>query len=871
MSKITHNLPEQPYESFFGRSDSIKAIDERLLQGGTFIASIDGVGGIGKTALAYHFCQEKLVNNPKSRFDYLIWISSKTTRFNPFDNTISPIENNFKGIETLFDTILSVSGFKDLISAEDSKKRREECEYILKTVPVFLVLDNLENVDDEQFLSYINREFNHFAAKNRDLKVLTTSRKRAQILDNPIEIRGLETKDALGMLNFYAKKFNIADIKNKTEHENTLLVEKVDKIPLGIEFITGQMKRGKTRGDIYKELAGYPALDKSDKNEAGDRERDATLSKIIRFSFQDMYENLDEMHQEIFVTVAILQRNDITNISLEVLLMITSLVPDELERILDTLIENQLLSKGIGNTYQISQMAINFARQNYLIFAENEDEIVGKFRRLEDHGLRDIRQEQVEIYVKTTQSYLENNDYEAAKDNLRRGIEIYPTSYRLYHELGNIHKSKKEYDDARIHFDSAVKLASNNVTVWTDYITMMYKRRKHNLALSLADRALECTSQDVVILTLKLNILKFRVLNEDVDTSGLRQIRELVSNKLDIYRSEKRKSDVLELLYWQEDLEYGLVKSETFCEYISVVDKLIIEEKEDDPLIEVLEKAEEVLKVLYDNDCLQAAERFKREADRLKNIRRYSLSDRVKDMNRLYNNKKDYDAAKNQAQIVLSLANQDPKDPDKIVNALRVLLGCYNRENDYQEIITLFDRHEDFGSRDNNCKELYDKAKRTQIYEEKNKMIEEIKKYLEEGEREMRTMVMSSLKDDEQYLLKLLRERDKEDLYDKWQKKKKKEAKIKLGLISYSSFRELVKIFIWCEENIKNMAASNSEKIGNTHRQIISVLEIGDLIQERNETYHLRLLEREKEDLENIRTYTRTLTKEVSQLKELVS
>ena len=78
-----------------------------------------------------------------------------------------------------------------------------------------------------------------------------------------------------------------------------------------------------------------------------------------------MYENLDETHQDIFVTVAILQRNGITNISPAVLLMITSLVPDELERILDTLIENQLLSNGIGNTYQISQMAINFASQNY--------------------------------------------------------------------------------------------------------------------------------------------------------------------------------------------------------------------------------------------------------------------------------------------------------------------------------------------------------------------------------------------------------------------------------------------------------------------------------------------------------------------------
>ena len=54
---IEHNLPPQPYKKFFGRQYSIDKIMETLIKGGTFIASIDGVGGIGKTALA------RLVNN----------------------------------------------------------------------------------------------------------------------------------------------------------------------------------------------------------------------------------------------------------------------------------------------------------------------------------------------------------------------------------------------------------------------------------------------------------------------------------------------------------------------------------------------------------------------------------------------------------------------------------------------------------------------------------------------------------------------------------------------------------------------------------------------------------------------------------------
>ncbi len=60
---MLHNLPNQPYKKFFGRTDAINKINDELIEGGTYIASIDGVGGIGKTALTYYFCKEILVKN----------------------------------------------------------------------------------------------------------------------------------------------------------------------------------------------------------------------------------------------------------------------------------------------------------------------------------------------------------------------------------------------------------------------------------------------------------------------------------------------------------------------------------------------------------------------------------------------------------------------------------------------------------------------------------------------------------------------------------------------------------------------------------------------------------------------------------------
>ena len=89
---------------------------ETLINGGTFIASIDGVGGIGKTALAYYFCKEILL--PSNQFDYLIWLTAKETVFDPFsrDLMIKEVRSSFRGIEELIDTILSVIKLEELIN-----------------------------------------------------------------------------------------------------------------------------------------------------------------------------------------------------------------------------------------------------------------------------------------------------------------------------------------------------------------------------------------------------------------------------------------------------------------------------------------------------------------------------------------------------------------------------------------------------------------------------------------------------------------------------------------------------------------------------------------------------------------------------------
>ena len=80
-------------------------------------------------------------------------------------------------------------------------------------------------------------------------------------------------------------------------------------------------------------------------------------------------------------------------------------------------------------------------------------------------------------------------------------------------------------------------------------------------------------------------------------------------------------------------------------------------------------------------------------------------------------------------------------------------------------------------------------------------------------------------------------------------------------------------IFRWCRKNVKNLVTSRKKKdrIDATYNEILVVLKIGHVSLERNETSHHRLLDREEEDLENIRVFMNALTQNVSGLKELVS
>ncbi len=849
-----HNLPNRPYRKFFGRTEAIKQIEETLIEGGTFIASIDGVGGIGKTALAYHFCENVLL--PSERFDYVVWISSKKTVFDPFSKEvlIKRIDNDFYGIETLIDTTLRVTGFEEVIDAPFPEKK-DFFEEILRSEKVFFVLDNLETIEDEEFFSYITRDFNKISAQNRFFKVLTTSRKRKRIIDFPIEIEGLTTEDALAMLKYLAREFGVKAISNASDFQNIRLLERVGNIPLGIEFIVGQMALGKTLGDIFRELEGYPTLD----GVTDEEEKKRRLSSIILFSFKGMYETLDYDHQRVFKTIAVLHRHknqEEEEISLELLMSLTRLSKYKLDRILEDLIDSKLITVS-GAEYGISQMAVNFVRQYYEEFEQFEDEIIGLKDKISQGNHRP--QSRVDVFLDTVRAYIEENKYEEAEEHLLKALDVHQEA-RLYYELAKIQRVLNKFTKASDSFAMATQLDPHNAKIWYDWINMEDARQRHNIALHLAQKALDNTHNNVSIVIQMLNIHKYR---RDYEI-----IRRKVKFFLKRYREEGEGESARKLLRYWKSVEYHVARSGGPIEFYVKASELLYQEEED--LEARLQILLEMYKVIKREDK-QKAEEVRRRIRNLRNRIKGNIGARVKLLNRLFN-QHDYSSAKKEARRILRWFDREEKqDFPYFKNALRVLLQVLAREEDYNSILRVFSEYEEIGSRDDNCQQIYEKAKRQLFEQQRNALIGEISANIQRSEVNLRTVIMWALDSQEDNLLSLVKGKGKEEWIAQWRMTRDKALKKDGWLIHYTDLSHLRSLLKWTRALILKRieGPKHQDDCRKLLKQVVAYLE-EFVSQERNEAFHSRLLLFNEEELQAVLVDTRRLLDSTEQLKEFL-
>jgi tetratricopeptide (TPR) repeat protein len=244
---VYHNLPHPDYGRFVGREEELARIHQLLKpypHSRYHIITIDGIGGIGKSALAleaaYHYLRQYDSLPPEERFGAIIWASAKQSVL-----TAEGIISRRQALRTLDDVYTTISRTLD---REEIIHVREDQQPALANQALchqrsLLILDNFETVDDEQVLAFV-REVPD------PTKVIVTTRHRIDVA-YPVRLMGMPEEDGLALITQECKEKGVT----LTESEAKRLYDRTGGVPLAMVWSMAQIGYGHAVETMLRRLA----------------------------------------------------------------------------------------------------------------------------------------------------------------------------------------------------------------------------------------------------------------------------------------------------------------------------------------------------------------------------------------------------------------------------------------------------------------------------------------------------------------------------------------------------------------------------------------------------------------------------------------
>ncbi|MFQ5614318.1 MAG: NB-ARC domain-containing protein [Anaerolineae bacterium] len=197
-----------------------------------WLVSIEGMGGIGKTALADALARQII---DRGVFDDLGWVSAKQQDFVPglgLEQRDGPAFNE----EALIDALLEQFGPAAALAQPPAQKKLALVD-LLKKAPHLVVLDNLETAADYQRLLPLLRQL---AGPG---KFLLTSRHSLQAHPDVfcLNLGELGQADTLRLIRYEANLRRINALERASDAQLELIYRVVGGNPLALKLVMGQM------------------------------------------------------------------------------------------------------------------------------------------------------------------------------------------------------------------------------------------------------------------------------------------------------------------------------------------------------------------------------------------------------------------------------------------------------------------------------------------------------------------------------------------------------------------------------------------------------------------------------------------------------
>jgi tetratricopeptide (TPR) repeat protein len=250
--QVLHNLPQPDHGRFVGREDEVKRIT-RILRpyphSQHSIVTIDGIGGIGKSALALEVAHRYLRNYaqipPEERFDAITWTSAKQNVLTA--EGIVPRQQALRTLDDIY-TAIAITLQREGITRVRPEEQMETVRNALTRQRTLLIVDNLETVDDKAVMEFL-REL------PAPTKAMVTTRYRLDVA-YPVRLTGMPWDDAQLLIADECAKKNV----NLNEDSKRRLYERTGGVPLAMTWSIAQMGFGHSAETVLKRL-GQPNND----------------------------------------------------------------------------------------------------------------------------------------------------------------------------------------------------------------------------------------------------------------------------------------------------------------------------------------------------------------------------------------------------------------------------------------------------------------------------------------------------------------------------------------------------------------------------------------------------------------------------------
>ena len=222
-------MPQPEHSFFVGRERELESLIQKLLPSDrTWLVLIDGVGGVGKTALAIEVARRLLgmsEDNGRPLYDTAIWASAKRDVLTA--DGIRPRHSDMSTLRDLYVAICTVLDHSEILRLPEPEQRVAVRELLSGDRRALLVVDNLETLEDEHVTTFL-REL------PQPCKAIVTSRHRIDVAYS-IRLEGLRSPEALELVHRETSRRRIHVAPDQAEE----LIRKTGGIPLAILWSLG--------------------------------------------------------------------------------------------------------------------------------------------------------------------------------------------------------------------------------------------------------------------------------------------------------------------------------------------------------------------------------------------------------------------------------------------------------------------------------------------------------------------------------------------------------------------------------------------------------------------------------------------------------